>query len=97
MLDYQAYLYAALVVMAYLIWTAWWLRGYWQPKSQPLTADTLIAYASEGGNALRLAQQLKHQLEQQYQACGSSKTLALLTLNQLHPAQLAKAQQFVIV
>lgn len=97
MLGYQAYLYAVLLVLAYLLWTAWWLRGYWQPKTQAAGADTLIAYASEGGSALKLAQQLKYQLEQQYHACGSSKSLALLTLNQLHPAQLAKAQQLLIV
>lgn len=88
MLMLLPWLYASLIVLAYIAFTLWCYRQTLQRwlKPQSLTGvTTLVVYASESGNAQQLAQQLTAQLQQQGEAvrCLSLNELKLETFSSL--------------
>lgn len=86
MLSYQPIFISILLVLSYVIATCWWLRLSALPQG-----SKIIAYASEGGSAAKLARQLQQQLALEQQQVG------VLTLNQLKAKQLEQADQLFII
>src|SRR5690606_26809837 len=93
MLSAVSYLQASVILLARLAFTCWCyrqpLRRWWQGTAA--TGTTLVAYASEGGTAAALANQLHQQLQKQGEPC------ACLPLNQLQPQQLQQCRQLLII
>lgn len=86
MLSYQPIFISILLVLSYVVVTCWWLH-----PSTLLQGNKIIAYASEGGSAAKLARQLQQQLALEKQQVG------VLTLNQLKVKQLEQADQLFII
>src|SRR5690606_9514311 len=93
MLSAVPYLQASVILLAWLAFTFWCYRQpftrWWQGTAA--TGTTLVAYASEGGTASALANQLHQQLQKQGEPC------ACLSLNQLQPQQLQQCRQLLII
>lgn len=92
MLSLQPWLQAAALLVAYGLFTLWCYR---QPLRRWLhrqrTTSTLVAYASETGQAARLARQLQQQLQQQ------GDQVSCLPLNQLSAGHLQQVRQLLLV
>lgn len=91
------YLAASALVFSYLLfcWCCW--QKYRRQQQQGLAAfasgdaDIVIAYASQTGNAARIARQTAQQLN------ASGKNTELITLNNLNAERLARTQQLLII
>ncbi len=92
MLTAVPLLQAGTLILAYLVFTLWCyrlpLRRFLQRRQG---ANILVAYASEGGTAAALAEQLQQQLQQQ------GDHAHCVALNQLQPHTLLQARQLFIV
>lgn len=96
------YLAAAFLIIVYLVfcWWCWFCHRRSQqvalsmempPGDASDTSDIIIAYASQSGNALRIAQQSATQLAQ------SGRGVKLLALNQVGAQDLTQASTLLIV
>lgn len=92
MFTYTPFIYAALITLAYGLWVLWCLRGS-KGGAAVISAHTLVAYASSGGQAERLAKQLKLQLEAQ----GLVPSVGLAQLNQVKAETLHNTEQLLLV
>ena len=109
MLTYAPIIQASLIVLAYLAFTAWCMRKQWFKRRVSAQAGIIVAYASAGGSAEKLAKQLAANLESaNYSGCmavaencqppsQAEGAVCLLTLNQLKPEQLKNAQTLFVV
>ena len=87
------YFLAGLLVVSYVLFCLWCWRRYQQRQPAPSIASgqCVIGYASQGGNALRIAQQTQQQLQQ------AGLAAVLLPLNQIRSAQLLQASTLLLV
>jgi sulfite reductase (NADPH) flavoprotein alpha-component len=91
------YLAASLLVFVYLIfcWLCW--RNYRRKQNLSMSSNIdsseciLIGYASQTGSALHIAQQTAAQLEQE------GKSVQILSLNQITPAQLTQVSTALFI
>src|SRR5690554_1943252 len=109
MLTYAPIIQASLIVLAYLAFTAWCMRKQWFKRRVNALAGVIVAYASAGGSAEKLAKQMAANLENaNYSGCmavaencqppsQAQGAVCLLTLNQLKPEQLKNAQTLFVV
>src|SRR5690554_2529109 len=87
--DHSRQLIAAGVLLSYCGCCLWTWRGY-RAKSHA-TADLLIAWASQSGNAQQLAEQLQQQLS------SAGKHAHCLALDQLSSSLLEKNTQIIFI
>src|SRR5690554_7324420 len=109
MLTYASIIQASLIVLAYLAFAAWCMRKQWFKRRVNAQAGVIVAYASAGGSAEKLAKQLAANLESaNYSGCmavaencqppsQAQGAVCLLTLNQLKPEQVKNAQTLFVV
>ena len=86
-------MWAALALIAWLgvCWVSWARRSGTAPAPPIAAVDWLIVYASQSGNARRIAEQLAGCLG------NADKRVALRSLNQLQPASLAHYSRALLV
>jgi len=87
--DPAAWAAAALLLGAWLLFTAWMLRK--RPQTPADAARTLVVHASQTGQATDIAEQTQIRIE------ASGEPCALIEANQLTPAMIAQAEQLFFV